>query len=105
MRQRDIVGLISKPQDRIIGKRVFKVRGLIPATNFIRAPRSKTQSLGLTGRFLYMQVSAWVWRGNGVHCVCAQLCLSEENKRCMCCPPFSDCTCLVAPRHADVDGA
>ena len=44
------------PQDRIIGKKVFKIRGLIPAANFMRIPRLKSQSLGLTGRFLYIQV-------------------------------------------------
>lgn len=44
-------------QDRIIGKKVFKIRGLIPAANFIRVPRLKSQSLGLTGRFLYIQVN------------------------------------------------
>lgn len=43
-------------QDRIIGKKVFKVRGTIPAANFIRLPKSKGHMLGLTGRFVYMQV-------------------------------------------------
>ena len=30
--------------------------GNIPSTNFLQMPRKKTDSLGLTGRFLYVQV-------------------------------------------------
>lgn len=35
---------------------MFKVRGIIPAGNFLRVPRSANQLLGCTGRFLYLQV-------------------------------------------------
>ena len=45
-------------QDRVIGKKVFKVRGAISAANYVRVPKLKSQTLGLTGRFLYMQVSS-----------------------------------------------
>lgn len=50
-------------QDRIIGKKVFKVRGIIPAANYVRVPKLKSQNLGLTGRFLYMQA--------GLGCKCS----------------------------------
>jgi hypothetical protein len=50
--------LFPVAQDKIIGKKVLKVRGAIPAGNYIRLPRTKLQSLGLAGRFLYIQVSA-----------------------------------------------
>eukprot|EP00200_Dunaliella_tertiolecta_P010081 CAMPEP_0202389192 /NCGR_PEP_ID=MMETSP1127-20130417/81538_1 /ASSEMBLY_ACC=CAM_ASM_000462 /TAXON_ID=3047 /ORGANISM="Dunaliella tertiolecta, Strain CCMP1320" /LENGTH=212 /DNA_ID=CAMNT_0048990859 /DNA_START=148 /DNA_END=782 /DNA_ORIENTATION=+ len=49
-------GDVASAMDRIIGKKVFKIRGVIPAANYIRVPRFKSQSLGLTGRFLYIQV-------------------------------------------------
>ncbi|GFH23850.1 DUF667 domain-containing protein, partial [Haematococcus lacustris] len=42
--------------DKIIGKKVYKVRGTIPAANYLRLPKLKAQNLGLTGRFLYIQV-------------------------------------------------
>ncbi len=50
--------LLAASQDRVIGKKVFKIRGLIPAANYVRVPKLKSQTLGLTGRFLYMQVTA-----------------------------------------------
>lgn len=45
---------MNKPQDETIHKKVFKVAGSIPAVNFIKVPKDKV--LGLTGRFLYLQV-------------------------------------------------
>jgi hypothetical protein len=41
-------------QDEIIHKKVFRIVGSIPAVNFIKVPKDKP--LGLTGRFLYLQV-------------------------------------------------
>lgn len=32
---------------------VYRITGSIPASNFIHFPRTSTQSLGLTGRYLY----------------------------------------------------
>ena len=32
---------------------VYRITGSIPASNFIQFPRTSTQSLGLTGRYLY----------------------------------------------------
>ena len=43
-------------QDRIIGKKVFKLRGTIPANNYMQLPKSRSRSLGLTGHFIYIQV-------------------------------------------------
>ena len=43
-------------QDKQIGKKVLRVWGNIPSTNYLQLPRKKTDSLGLTGRFLYAQV-------------------------------------------------
>jgi hypothetical protein len=45
-------------QDKQIGKKVLRVWGNIPSTNYLQLPRKKTDSLGLTGRFLYVQVRA-----------------------------------------------
>lgn len=41
--------------DRVIGKKVFKIRGTIPASNFMQLPKKRIRSLGLTGRFCYIQ--------------------------------------------------
>ncbi len=39
---------------------MFKIRGIIPAVNYLRVPSTKLQTLGLTGRLLYIQVGgAW----------------------------------------------
>jgi hypothetical protein len=45
-------------QDRVIGKKVFKVRGAIPAGNFLQIPRNRSRTLGLTGCYVYMQVDS-----------------------------------------------
>ena len=41
-------------QDRVIKSTVFKIQGSVPAGNFIQLPKSSSQSLGLTGRFMYL---------------------------------------------------
>lgn len=43
-------------QDKTIGKRVFCISGTVPASNYVLLPKKRSQSLGLTGRFLYLQV-------------------------------------------------
>ena len=40
-------------QDKQVKGTVYRITGSIPASNFIQFPRTSTQSLGLTGRFLY----------------------------------------------------
>ncbi|RMX43573.1 hypothetical protein pdam_00010827, partial [Pocillopora damicornis] len=39
--------------DKQVKGTVYRITGSIPASNFIQFPRTSTQSLGLTGRFLY----------------------------------------------------
>lgn len=41
-------------QDRDIKATVYRISGSIPAGNFIQLPKSSSQSLGLTGRYLYL---------------------------------------------------
>lgn len=43
-------------QDEVIHKKVFRIVGSIPAVNFLKVPKDK--ALGLSGRFLYLQVKA-----------------------------------------------
>lgn len=43
-------------QDRTIGRVIWQIGGNVPVANFIRLPQSHASSLGLTGRFLYLQV-------------------------------------------------
>ncbi|GLC33983.1 hypothetical protein PLESTB_000825300 [Pleodorina starrii] len=56
MKEIEMKGDVTEHMDKIIGKKVFKVRGMIPAGNFLRVPRSRLQTLGLTGRVLYIQL-------------------------------------------------
>ncbi|MEW5300015.1 MAG: hypothetical protein WDW36_002979 [Sanguina aurantia] len=52
----EVDGDVTQHMDRIIGKQVFKVRGTVSAGNYARLPKSRAHALGLTGRFLYIQV-------------------------------------------------
>ncbi|QDZ18050.1 WD repeat domain-containing protein [Chloropicon primus] len=49
-------GDVKSEMDRSIGRRVIRVAGKIPAVNFLQVPGVKGRSLGLTGRYLYMQI-------------------------------------------------
>ena len=40
----------------MIGKKVLRIAGNVPAANFLQLPKVKGQTLGLTGRFLYLEV-------------------------------------------------
>ena len=44
-------------QDEKIGKKCYKITGNVLAANYIQFPRVKSQTLGLTGRYLYTQAS------------------------------------------------
>ena len=57
-------GPLACPQDRLIGKKVFKIRGTIPAGNYMQLPKKRSRTLGLTGRFVYIQVR-WVHHAHG----------------------------------------
>uniref|UniRef100_H2ZR21 CFA20 domain-containing protein n=1 Tax=Ciona savignyi TaxID=51511 RepID=H2ZR21_CIOSA len=46
-------GDVTSVMDKHLKCTVFKIQGSIPAGNYIQLPRTTTQSLGLTGRFLY----------------------------------------------------
>jgi hypothetical protein len=53
-------GDVVQATDRQIQKNVFKIRGTIAANNYVRFPREvskSNQGLGLTGRYVYIQVS------------------------------------------------
>jgi hypothetical protein len=47
-------GRVLERMDAEIGKRVLRITGTIPAVNYLKLPKGK--SLGLTGRFCYLQV-------------------------------------------------
>ncbi|KAG7393381.1 WD repeat-containing protein 90 [Phytophthora pseudosyringae] len=52
-------GDVVQTQDQLIHKNIFKIRGAIAATNYLRVPRDVikgTHGLGLTGRYAYLQV-------------------------------------------------
>ena len=42
-------------QDRDIKATVYRISGSIPSSNYIQLPKSSSQSLNLTGRYLYVQ--------------------------------------------------
>ncbi|XP_074646351.1 WD repeat-containing protein 90-like [Tubulanus polymorphus] len=49
-KQGEVVSLM----DKTLKCTVFKITGSVPAGNYIQLPKTSTQSLGLTGRFLYL---------------------------------------------------
>ena len=51
-------GDVQEMYDKVIGRKIVKISGKIPAANFISIPRSKTsvKNLALTGRYVYAQM-------------------------------------------------
>ncbi|KAI1896220.1 hypothetical protein AGOR_G00092560 [Albula goreensis] len=47
-------GDVNTYMDKTLKCSVFRIRGSIPASNFILLPKTSTQSLGLTGRYFYL---------------------------------------------------
>uniref|UniRef100_A0A8C7HMN6 WD repeat-containing protein 90 n=1 Tax=Oncorhynchus kisutch TaxID=8019 RepID=A0A8C7HMN6_ONCKI len=47
-------GDVTTYMDKTLMCSVFRIRGSIPASNYILLPKTSTQSLGLTGRYLYL---------------------------------------------------
>ncbi|KAK3091415.1 hypothetical protein FSP39_019740, partial [Pinctada imbricata] len=47
-------GEVSTLMDKTIKCTVYKITGSIPAGNYIQLPKAQTQSLGLTGRYMYI---------------------------------------------------
>lgn len=41
-------------QDKTLKCTVYRIRGSVSASNYIQLPKTSTQSLGLTGRYLYV---------------------------------------------------
>ncbi|XP_023567203.1 WD repeat-containing protein 90 isoform X2 [Octodon degus] len=41
-------------QDKTLKSSVYRIRGSVSASNYLQLPRTSTQSLGLTGRYLYV---------------------------------------------------
>lgn len=52
-------GDVTEELDREINKRVFRIRGSVSANNYLQLPQTsavKSQGLGLTGEYLYLQL-------------------------------------------------
>ena len=49
-------GDVQNALDKVIGKKVVRIAGNVQAANFLQMPKVKGQTLGLTGRFLYLQM-------------------------------------------------
>lgn len=49
-------GQVEPVMDKIIGKKVFRIVGNVLASNYVRVPHRTTQSLSLTGRYLFTQI-------------------------------------------------
>ncbi|KAM8961104.1 WD repeat-containing protein 90 [Pelodytes ibericus] len=47
-------GDVTTSMDKTLKCTVYKIRGSIPAGNYIQLPKTSSQSLGLTGRYLYV---------------------------------------------------
>lgn len=46
--------LLLCPQDGALKRSVYRVRGAVSASNYVQLPQTSSQSLGLTGRYLYV---------------------------------------------------
>ncbi|XP_029431995.1 WD repeat-containing protein 90 isoform X2 [Rhinatrema bivittatum] len=47
-------GDVTTVMDKRLKCTVYRIRGSIPASNYIQLPKTSSQSLGLTGRYLYL---------------------------------------------------
>nr|XP_033770291.1 WD repeat-containing protein 90 isoform X1 [Geotrypetes seraphini] len=47
-------GDVTAVMDKRLKSTVYRIRGSIPASNYIQLPKTGSQSLGLTGRYLYL---------------------------------------------------
>ncbi|XP_026782452.3 WD repeat-containing protein 90 isoform X1 [Pangasianodon hypophthalmus] len=47
-------GDVTTYMDKTLKCTVFRIRGSVPASNYILIPKTSSQSLGLTGRYLYL---------------------------------------------------
>ncbi|KAL1779312.1 WD repeat-containing protein 90 [Sigmodon hispidus] len=47
-------GDVAVVMDKVLKSSVYRIRGAVSASNYIQLPRTSTQSLGLTGRYLYV---------------------------------------------------
>ncbi|XP_073915856.1 WD repeat-containing protein 90 isoform X2 [Castor canadensis] len=47
-------GDVALVTDKTLKSAVYRIRGSVSASNYIQLPRTSTQSLGLTGRYLYV---------------------------------------------------
>uniref|UniRef100_A0A8C6RRY9 WD repeat-containing protein 90 n=1 Tax=Nannospalax galili TaxID=1026970 RepID=A0A8C6RRY9_NANGA len=47
-------GDVAMVTDKTLKSAVYRIRGSVSASNYIQLPRTSTQSLGLTGRYLYV---------------------------------------------------
>ncbi|XP_051023389.1 WD repeat-containing protein 90 [Acomys russatus] len=47
-------GDVAVVTDKVLKSTVYRIRGSVSASNYIQLPRTSTQSLGLTGRYLYV---------------------------------------------------
>lgn len=52
-----MLGWLRPMQDAVIGKKVYRIGGSIPAANYVKLPAQ--QPLCLTGRFAYLQARSW----------------------------------------------
>ncbi|WAQ96619.1 WDR90-like protein [Mya arenaria] len=49
-------GEVTSAMDKAVKSTVFKITGSIPAGNYIQLPKTSSQSLGLTGRYMYLLI-------------------------------------------------
>ena len=51
-------GNVKSALDKLIGRKVLRLRGSVCAANYVVVPGSKKKSLGLTGAYVYTQIRA-----------------------------------------------
>ena len=48
------VGSVHSAMDKGIGRKVLQITGTVPASNYVRVPKSRSASLNLVGRYVYV---------------------------------------------------
>eukprot|EP00959_Pyramimonas_sp_CCMP1952_P139582 2921234-Pyramimonas_sp.AAC.1 len=61
------MGFDVRSQDKQIGKKVLRIWGNISAANYLQLPKLKAHSLGLTGRFFYLQLKTFPPKFFAIH--------------------------------------
>ena len=93
-------GDVKSELDRTIGRRVLKISGKISAVNFVQVPGVKGRALGLTGRYLYLQLKITPSSFYAVHT--EVVCADRNTVRISLSNMFKTKPCLATPQAIQI---